>query len=298
GQGLLFAIKPSSDDTSIQWNDTLDIRFEKETNATTLLIQPSKSPEFDSRSIQLKLDSNGKSLETADWLVIVESKRDSQVRNWKKNFLDISGIVVSLITAVFAGVKQLEEEKKRQRGERIKQAKDTFDAEIKNDFSRTLQNHLKLTADWKEWDEGLQDNFRKQYLQFIENNLWDVLSIQSITDLKSGVDQCIQLCERMFEDENGKSISTLNQLQSAFQQDEAAPLALLRMFKDYPACIDIAKQIAVAFSPELKKKTINEYAHKFPGQIRDLRIELDFPDIESFPLQRQFAYFAKAHTPE
>lgn len=298
GQGLLFAAKPSSDDMSIKWSDTLDIRFEKETNATTLLIKPAKPLEFGSQSIQLKLDSNGKGLETKDWLIAIESKHHSQVRGWEKNFLATSSTIVSLITAVFVGIKQLEEEKKRQKTKQVDQAIASFDTDLASDLSDALKKHLDLTTDWNEWDKALQEQFCKKYSSLAEGKLWNVLANLPLSEIPDLIGSCLQVCRRIFDGTKEDLTSTLEKLQSALQQDKATPLALLTLLKEYPTSIDLVRQIAGALSPELIKKTINNYLAKFPDQIRALKIELDFPDIDSFPLQRQFAYFAKAHTSE
>ncbi len=306
GQGLVFAAKPTSDDSSIKWGDTLNIHFEKETNATTLLLQPSKSPEFDSRSIQLKLDSNSKSLETKDWLVIVESKHDSQVRNWKKNFLAASSTIVSLITAIFVGIKQLEErqeeekkrqeeEKKRQKTKQMYQAIASFDDDLASNLSGALNKHLDLTTDWNEWDKALQEQFCKKYSSLAEGKLWDILANLPLSEIPDLVGSCLQVCGRIFDGTKENLISTLENLQSALQQDEGAPLALLTLLKEYPASIDLIRQITYDLRLELILKMVGEYIDKFPKQISDLKI---LSDTESFPLQRQFAYFAKAHISE
>lgn len=294
GEGLLFAIKPSSD-SSIEWYPSLSIRFDKKTKAKTLLVQPVKPPESDSQRIQIELNSSDKTLA---WWINIESKRDSQIRDWKKNFLGTGSMVVSLITAVFVGIKQLEEEKKRQRAEGIKQAIATFDTDAKNDLSKILQEHLELTADWDEWDRALQEQLRKAYTSCIEKELWEALAAKTIAEVKEGVALLSQICDRIFKIEQEKPVATLKQLQSALQQDEHASFNLLSMLKEYPASINAAKIIAGAFSPALKTKTITNYTSKFPKQIRDLRVELNFPDLESFPLQEQFTFYKKKHISE
>ncbi|MBV6394122.1 MAG: hypothetical protein KPEEDBHJ_03370 [Anaerolineales bacterium] len=298
GEGLLFAAKPSSDDSSIEWSNKLSLKFDKETRATTLLVQPSKPVELKSQLIQLKLDSNGKNLETSDWLVSVESKRDSQVRGWKKNFLATSGTIVSLITAIFVGIKQLEEEKKRQKTKQIEQAIDAFAADIVSDFTGVLKKHLDLTTDWSEWDRALQDQFRKSYSSSLEKNLWTGLSSKTTTEMTEDIIHCLQVCTKIFEGKKEKPIPTLEKLQSSLQQDEQASASLLSMLKEHPDSIEVARQLAAAFSPELKLKTFGSYMREFLDQIRALRVELDFPDTDSFPLEKQFAFYAKADSSE
>lgn len=295
--GLLFAIKPSSDE-SLAWSDKLTLKFDRATTTKTLLVQSSKSLEIDSQSVQLNLAYSGKQLETKGWRIFVESKRDSQIRGWRTNFLDTGGTIVSLITAIFVGIKQLEEEKKRQRAEQVKQAIATFDADAKSDLAKMVEGHLNLTADRDEWDKALQDQFRNKYSSLIKNDLWVAIAGKTLDEMTSDVELCIQVCIKIFEGKEGKPISTLKQLQSTLQKDEKDPRVLLAMLKEYPVSIEIAKQIASAFSPDLKRKTIADNANEFPDQIRILRFELDFRDTDSFPLQGQFAFYAKPHTSE
>lgn len=297
GNGLLFAVKPSSD-APLEWSEQLTLKFDRTTTAITLLVQPSQLLDIDSQTVQLYLSSGGASLDTKDWELIVESKRDTQIRNWEKNFLATGGTIISLITAIFVGVKQLEEEKKRQKAEQVKQAIDNFDTDAKSDFSKMVEKHLSLTTDWNEWDPGLKEQFHRKYSSPFEEKLWVGLSDKTIAEIINDVDLCLQLCVRTFEDEKEKPIPVLKQLQSALVQDENAPLSLLSMLNEYPASIVVAKQIASAFPGDLKNKTVAEYAGKFPDQIRDLRNELGFPDTESFPMQKQFAFYAKSHTYE
>ncbi|OQY88915.1 MAG: hypothetical protein B6D38_07715 [Anaerolineae bacterium UTCFX1] len=295
--GLLFAIKPSSDE-SLAWSDKLTLKFDQATTAKALLVQSSKSLETDSQSVQLNLAYSGKQLETKGWKIFMESKRDSQIRSWKTNFLNTGGTLVSLITAIFVGIKQLEEEKKRQRAEQVKQAIATFDADARSDFAKMVEEHLNLTADRDEWDKALQDQFRNKYSSLLKNDLWFVIAGETLDEIRNCVDHCSQVCMRIFDGGKGNLILPLEQLQSALQTDENAPRALLIMLKEYPVSIEIAKQIVSAFSPDLKRKIVSENANEFPDQIRILRLELDFPDLDSFPLQRQFPFYAKPHTSE
>ncbi|MBV6396911.1 MAG: hypothetical protein HFACDABA_02515 [Anaerolineales bacterium] len=297
GNGLLFAVKPSSD-SPLDWHEQLTLKFNGTTTAITLLTQSSQPPATDSQRVQINLSSGGVPVEAQDWVVVVESKRDSQIRGWKTNFLDTGGTIVSLITAIFVGIKQLEEEKKRQKAEQIKQAIDTLEANAKSDFAKIVKEHLNLTADIDEWDKALQDQFRNKYSLLIENDLWVAIAGKTLDEIRSRVELCLQVCIMIFKDKEEKPISTLKQLQSALQTDENAPRDLLTMLKDHPASIEIAKQIASAFPPDLKRKTIAYNVSEFPDQIRILRFELDFPDFDSFPLQRQFTFFAKPHTSE
>jgi hypothetical protein len=295
--GLLFAVKPSSD-SSIIWREKLTFNFNKTTNAVTLLAQPSKPPDSDSLSAQIHLMSNGRLFDTSTWVVRFESKRDAQIRAWKNNFLDTGGTIVSLITAVFVGVKQLEEEKKRQKTKQVEQALSKLETNANEDLSKTLQELWNLTANWNEWDKALQNQFRRAYSTFIEQKLWDALAAKTLAEITSDVDLCLQICERIFDDKEEKPISTLKQLQSALRQDEEAPLALLSLLKEYPSSINIAKIIASAFPLALKAKTIADYKNEFPNQIQALRVELGFIDTESFPLQAQFTFYTKPHISE
>lgn len=296
GEGLLFAIKPPSD-APLEWSEQLILQFNRTTTSITLLVQPSQPRGTYSKIVQLKLSSNGNLLDIQDWQIAVESKRDSQIRGWKKNFLSTGGTIVSLITAIFVGIKQLEEEKKRQKREQVKQIISDF-RDAKNNFSKTLQEYLGLSDDWKEWDKELQKDFCEAYTTFVEDKLWDSLAVKTIIEITDDVNLCFQVCERIFEDAKKKPTSTLKQLQSALRQDEQAPHNLLTTLKEYPISINTAKIIASVFPPNLKKKTIDDYAGKFLDQIRGLKVELDFPDSENFPLQIQFPFYAKDHISE
>lgn len=298
GKALLFAVKPSQE-APLEWLDVLSFTITPCNKAVTLLVQVADPENINLQSTLLKISEGNKTLETSHWDELkIESKRDLQTRAWKKNFLETSGVIVSLIAGAFAAIKQLEDEKKRQKAEQIKQSLITFDVDVESDFSNAWENHRELTADWNEWDKGLQDQFRQTYSSFINEKLWDVLANQTIIDMQNYVNLCFQLCERAFERKDEKPVSILNQLQSALEQDENAPLNLLTMLMEHPVSIEVAKQIAAAFHPELKRKTVDGYAGRFPSQVRDLKVELGIPDTESFPLHRQFVFHAKPYASE
>lgn len=305
GKGLLFAFKPTLD-SSIEWSEKLNIQFDKNTNTSTLLMQPAQPPEFGSQLVQIKLSSSGQELETTDWLISIESKRDSQIRDWKKNFLGTGSTVVSLITAVFVGIKQLEEEKKRQRAERIKQAIADFDADAKTDLSKALQEYWDLTADWDEWDKGLQEQFRKAFTSFIEEKLWDSLAVKTTTEIVGNVILLLQLCKRIFrnekekltskskkhdplqgnvpvaENEKERPILILEKLQSALEQDGNKLLSLVR---GHSESITIAKRIVKNYPEEIKNDILRKYNKEYKKEInllaRELGIPTEYPLLES-----------------
>ncbi len=291
--GLVFAVKPPSDEP-LQWSDKLTLKFNGTTTAITLLVQPSKPPEIDSQTVQLNLDDGGKNLETSDWEMLVESKQDSQIRGWKTNFLDAGSTIVSLITAVFVGVKQLEEEKKRQKAEQIKQSLSAFDAEVKKDFLEALKKQRNLAADWNEWDKHLQDQFRNKYTSFVEKDLWEVIATTT-QDKVEIINLLCQIVEKIFEDKESKPISTIRQLQAALQNDARA---LLSMLREYPESIGVAKQIARNLPDDLKNEIPVRYIKEFQQEIILLKEELGFSDTESFPLQSQFRFYTVPYQAE
>ncbi len=276
GQALLFAIKPQSDNVPVEWRGALTLELAEGTNAMTLLVQPISPPDVNSQLTNLILSVGSKNLDTSKWSQInVESKLASQIRTWKKNFLDAGSLVVSLITAVFVGVKQLEEERKRQRADQIKQIIETFDANAKNDLSKTLQEHLELTADWDEWDRVLKDQFRKKYSSFIERGLWDALAAKTLEEIKSDVEHCLQIYAKVFQSRGDEKLFfTLKRVQSALQQDGKALLSLVR---NYPESIAIARRIAKNYPTEIKDKIIQDLRKDYEGEIKRLGRELGFP---------------------
>jgi hypothetical protein len=277
GTELLFAVKPSPD-SPIIWREKLTFKFAKNANAVTLLAQPSKPPDSNSLSTQINLESNGRIFDTSDWLIRVESRRDAQIRGWKKNFLDTGGTIVSLITAVFVGIKQLEEEKKRQKMRQVEQAISKLETDAKEDLPKTLQEHWDLTADWNEWDIAIQDQFRKAYAYFIEQKLWDALA--TTTEVSEAIERLLQMSERIFEGEDAESIHILKQIPSSLRQDGKALLALVR---DYPESITIAKRIARNYSKEIKDNILREFSSKYKEEIKKIADALDFLP-EEYPL--------------
>ncbi len=287
GKGLLFAFKPTLD-SSIEWSEKLNIQFDKNTNASTLLMQPAQPPEFGSQLIQIELSSSGQELETADWLISIESKRDSQIRDWKKNFLGTGSTIVSLVTAVFAGIKQWEEEKKRQKEEekrreeeQIKQSLEFFYIDVMTDSSKTLEEHLKLIVDkWNTWNTTLQEQFRDKYRSLFNKSkkndptFWVAIVGKTLAEITSDVNLCLKICESIFDDKEEKPISTLEKLQAGLQQDGEALLSLVR---DYSESITIAKRIVKSYPKEIKDDILRKLNKKYKKEINLLARELDFP---------------------
>jgi hypothetical protein len=286
---LLFAI-PTSNDTPPQWTKMLTVPLQKDDKTLSILIRPAQPAQDFTKVAFITVQSPHTELtlqSTAPPAIKLEGGQDAQRRLWLGALMDTGGIIVSLIIAVFAGIKQLESERKSQRISEIKQAIDDFNSGVTNDISKALHKHLEFIWDWNEWDETSQDQFRAKYVSFIEKDLWDAIANKTSEEVKKGVNLLLQICERVFEDKESKPISIVKRLQAALQNDARA---LLTMLKEYPESIGIAKQIAGNFSPELKDETFREYAKEFPNQFRDLGPELGFPDAESFPLQSQFRF--------
>ena len=63
---------------------------------------------------------------------------------------------------------------------------------------------------------------------------------------------------------------------------------LLDLLKKYPESIAVVRQITKSLPDELKKKIPDEYKNEYLEQIIDLKDELGFVDLESFPLQNLF----------
>ncbi len=290
--GLLFAVKPQPEEPLV-WNEKLSFNLNKGSNAVMLLVVAGEHPTTGSRSVELTLNSGGNKLDTSNWAIRIESKHASQIRDWKKNFLDAGSTIVSLITAVFVGVKQLEEEKKRQKAKQIEQAISDFSVHAKEDLSKTLQKRWDLIADWNEWDKTLQDQFRDKYASFIEKGLWDAIANKTSEEVKEVVNLLRQIGEKIFEDKESKSISIVKRLHEALQNDACA---LLSMLKEYPESIGVAKQIARNLPDDLKKVP-KKHKEEFQREIILIKEELGFSDTESFPLQSQFRFYtAPSHT--
>ncbi|MBE7536566.1 MAG: hypothetical protein HS124_12660 [Anaerolineales bacterium] len=300
-EDLLLGIQASKD-SPVQWERIVQKSLPINGDTLTILLLPvSQNPET-TKTITLPIEIiTAKGSQTKELSIKVEGRLDAQHRKWANAFLETGGIIVSLALGVFAALKQLDDEKKRGKIKQIEQSIASFDADLNNDLSISLNKHLNLIADWDEWDRTLQDQFRARYFSLFDekhkNNtaFWNAIADETIDDMRSSVDLCQRVCGRIFNSKGEKPIFVLNQLQSALQQGNQSSLDVLTVLKEYPASINIAKIIASAFPPDLKKKTIDDYTSKFLDQIRDLRVELDFPDFESFPLQRQFSFYAKDH---
>jgi hypothetical protein len=288
---LLFAIPPSND-TPPQWTKTLTVPLQKDGKTLTILIRPAQpAPDFIKEALfTVQSPHTELALQSATPPVVkLEGRQDAQRRLWLGALMDTGSIsLVAGIVFAWLEIQRKESEEKRKRENEIKRAVEAFDD------SKALEDHRDLIRDWNKWEKELQDQFRDKYVTFIEKDLWDAIANKTLDEIKEGVNVLLYICERIFEDKESKPISIVKQLQEALENDARA---LLSMLKEYPESIGIARQIAGNFSPELKK-TVLEYAKEFPNQIRDLRVELDFPDTESFPIQEQFAYHAKDHTPE
>jgi hypothetical protein len=285
-------------DSPVQWEEIVQKSLPTNGDAITIFLLPISQNLDTTKEITLSIEIvSAKSSQTRDLTIKIEGRRDAQRRIWANVFLDTGGVIVSLVLGVFAALKQLDDEKKRQKIKQIEQVISNFDTDAKNDILKTLQDHLKLAEDWNEWDEPLQDQSCKAYASFVEVKLWDALATKTTSEIIGAVDLFLQMCEEVFRSEKEKPISTLKQLQSALRQDDDAPLVLLSMLKEYPASINTAKIIVSAFPPDLKRKTIIEFAGKFLDQIRALRIELGFSETKSFPIQEQFVFYTKEHIP-
>ena len=287
---LLFATQ-TANDTPLQWTKTLIVPLQEDGKALTILIQPALSAPDLTKAALITIQSPATDLALQSAMppaVKLEGRQDAQRRLWLGNLMDTGSIIVSLIIAVFAGIKQLESERKSQRTNEIKQAIDGFNAGSTNDIPKALHKHLELILDWNEWDKTLQDQFRNKYSSFIEKDLWQAIANKTLEEVKEEVQRLLSICERIFEDKESKPISLVKRLQKALQNDARA---LLSMLKDYPESIGVAKQIARNLPDDLKKQIPEKYKDEFLPEIILLKEDLGFPNTESFPLQSQFRFY-------
>lgn len=287
---LLFAIS-TSNDTPPHWTKTLTAPLQEDGKALTILIQPALSVPDLTKVALITIQSPGTDLALQSAMppaVKLEGRQDAQRRLWLGNLMDTGSIIVSLIIAVFAGIKQLESERKSQRTNEIKQAIDGLNTGLTNDIPKALHKHLELILDWNEWDKTLQDQFRNKYSSFIEKDLWQAIANKTLEEAKEEVQRLLSICEKIFEDQESKPISLVKRLQEALQNDVRA---LLSMLKEDPESIDIAKQIARNLPDDLKKEIPEEHKDEFQREIILIKEELGFPDMESFPLQSQFRFY-------
>ena len=179
GEGILFATQTTNNEL-FQWQKALKVTLPYDGSVVTVLInQFPPDKENQTATIILTTDEFHQTIFLDKNKIQVEGSQAAQVRAWKKNFLGTGSIVVSLIVAVFAGIKQLEEEEKRKREAKeeeekrqkeneIKQAIDTFETTATEDLLRTLEDDLKLFQSYIEWErkKTLQNRLSKKITDF------------------------------------------------------------------------------------------------------------------------------------
>lgn len=288
---LLFAIKTESE-APLQWARSVEMELSEEVRAVTLVVQPLRYTDLKPQRTTLNVFTGGTKLNTADWQPLsIESRWDAQLRAWKTNILGTSSIVVSLIVAIFAGVKQFEEEKKRRRADEIRQAIDTFDTAAKDELTKILKQTLELVRDWDEWDRTLQTRFSEKISTFFQSrDFCESLVEKSISDLPGDIDVCQQLSAiTSIAPEQPRLIGSSLQHNA---QD------LLTLLKNYPHSLALVEKITRSFPPDLKTKIPDDYKSDFLPQILELKHELGFVDLDGFPLKSQFHFYLETAAPE
>lgn len=294
---LFFAFQPT-DNSPLQWQENITTRLPSVNSVLLIHVQPRIRNSRNTQVATLDLTINSTEIQGLPPIAL-EGKKDAQIRLWKNTLLDASGfsIIIGIVAAWIEIRRKEEEERKRKEGE-INNALEEFDETMRNNFSASIKTWEQLiTRNWKEWDSVFQDQVQHKFGMFIESEFWNCIVSTTVTEMREDIKHFLPICQRLFESQDSKVISILKQLQSALLQDDHASYNLLAMLKEYPISINTAKIIASAFPPDLKKKTIDDYANRFPDQIRALRIELGFSEVESYPLQEQFVFYAKEHLP-
>jgi hypothetical protein len=305
-EGILFAVQTPSG-KPLQWQKKLKISLPYDGSALVVSIrQPAPSEEDQTANIMLTTTAL-KTVSLDGNRIQIEGQRAAQMRYWKKNFLETSSIIVALISAIFAGIKQWEEERRRQeeeekrqknvkeeeekrrRSEEIQRAIDGLDTGLRNDFPSTLKQCTELMQDWSLWKISLQDRFREKFSSFANKEIWAAISSRNPKQLAEDVELCIKLCDVIFESREEPIALKFKELEATLQQDVRAALSLLR---DYPESITIVRQIIRSLSDESKKKIIDDYKNEFQQQIIDLKNDFGFVDLNSYPLQRKFQFYA------
>lgn len=294
---LFFAFQPT-DNSPLQWQENITTRLPSVNSVLLIHVRPRIRNSRNTQVATLDLTINSTEIQGLPPIAL-EGKKDAQIRSWKNAFLDASSISIVIgIVAAWIEIRRKEEEGRKRKEEEINNALEEFDETMCNNFSASINNWERLTRNWEEWDWVFQDQAQHKFRVFIEGEFWNCIGSRTVDEIAEDIKHLLLICQRLFENQEEKIISALKQLLSALQKDENAPRALLTLLKEYPASIEIAKRIASAFPPDLKRKASADNVSEFPDQIRILRFELDFPDLDSFPLQRQFKFFAKPYTSE
>lgn len=293
---LFFSIQGANDSPS-QWKKNLEIQLPPDGSELTVLLQPVPSDLETTKESKIVLMSNNTELQTTHPLMIeLEGKRNAQDRFWLIALTDTGSISLIIgIAIAWLEIQRKEEEEKRKREETEKEEKlkrtdeikreiENFDDSIEIDFSKALVDYRNYLQDWTKWDEVLQKKFRERFTLFVDDRLWEVISDRHIGEIEKDIERCLQLCKIMSTEPR-----QLKLFRASLQQEANALLTLL---KEYPESIATVKQIAGSLPDELKKKILNDYKNEFLQQIFDIKDELGFIDLDNFPLQRQFHFYA------
>ncbi|HEX2974321.1 MAG TPA: hypothetical protein VHO68_00150, partial [Bacteroidales bacterium] len=271
---------------------------------------PISNPETTKENKLVFIDDNVELQAKDPSIIKLEGKQNAQNRLWLVAFLDAADVIISLIIAVFAGLKQLEDEEKRkkkeareegehrkqaqkdeekrQRSTEIKQAIDSFVIDLKSEFSSALQKYIVLVQDWGEWERPLQNQFREKLEFFFRSDLcWEILLDKSVSDLEKDISLLLRVCTSASVSEKYlKEVKLLHKfIAEILSGDISALQELLKEYRGEPLkrlfITRIARQKFI-FSPklpELQKDVIEEY-----------RSELGFitTDKKDFVLRERF----------
>jgi hypothetical protein len=265
---MLFAVQTQAD-IPLQWRENLEVILPEDGSAVTVFFQPPSFPD-ETQKIELSVNVSSQTISLDKNKILLEDRKTAQRNAWINTLLDTGSIVLSLIGVVFAGIKQLEEEQKRKRIDEIKQAIERFDNKVQSDFSKALDDLLRLTQDWRIWEKTLQTQFSEKLASFLESGLfWEIETGRVISEFENDVEQILKLCDIASYDN-----IQLKLLDRVSNQDERA---LLELVKEFPQSFAVVKRITKNLPKEIKDKISKDFRKDFASEITLLSGELDFP---------------------
>ena len=163
---LQFAL----DGQTSHWKPIIKIFLSSDGKAIPVRVAPLSSQATLDARIKILPSAAGRNILLPDGIHF-EGARDAKIRLWGSEFLGTGSFIISVIIAIFAGIKQLSEEKKREMREIIQMALDQFDGDGKN---MSVLGFLKkweiLQKDWRDWSRKHHSQFEEKFKDFLRGD--------------------------------------------------------------------------------------------------------------------------------
>jgi len=288
GKNLLFAI----DQDVPRWMNALDVPIQPGQKAVAVQVARTDAASQQTLDEQITITVSGATSSQTSLLgaLQLEGKQNAVERLWFIGLAGQAGVFISILGIPITWlVKQLDDEKKREKQATIDQALDQFDKDvIRGSISDFFKKWNILCKDWSDWTKKQQDDFKEKFSNFLMKDFLSQIE-KDMEHIQKNSDAAEKLFRKIAP---GKKNDVLDKLEKALNKQDV--VAAVSLFQTNPEVINLVSAIIARIPEEIRQTAFTEIDPKLLLSSKRLKYLFGFPvngllyTPEEYPLEARF----------